>query len=76
MSAIVIAVTPVAAMFGRSLRSMSRIANSTQCAPSTVPRRASGNGSAASPSATAYGIPWTFPEGVVSGVLMSPWASM
>ena len=30
----------------------------------------------ASPSAAASGIPWTFPLGLVSGVLMSEWASI
>ena len=34
------------------------------------------NHSGARPSAAASGIPWTLPDGLVSGVLRSPWASI
>jgi hypothetical protein len=34
------------------------------------------NASPARPRAAAKGMPWTFPLGLVSGVLMSAWASI
>ena len=66
-------------------RSSRRSPSSSRRVPTSATRVGStaGNGQAslsnpgpASPSAAASTIPWTFPLGLVSGVLMSEWASI
>ena len=74
--AIVIGVTPAVLMFSFSPASTLRSAMSTPVRPSTEPRSSIGKGSPASPNATTKGIPCTFPDGEVFGVLLSPCASI